>query len=258
MFFRRSYQLSYRGRTRKLTTIGRLMIYFFSFFFQGDFSTPKSPGNISDPTISNMSLSTTASYISTAAIQNITDNTTSPHPPIFLQTSVAQGIAGTFAVAAIIITCHQVSVFKFIIYLGPRTWPARQFKPFIISVMKLIICVHSWGLVMARCRYLYNRNTSTLLLICAISVRDVSIMPANISRLEPLIEDEWFCALPQWQSAVIDRITSNGAKDITSRRLDSTEQWTKTHLYGTFCLLCMLFWWLNCFLLPLKYISDVM
>ena len=36
------------------------------------------------------------------------DNVTTEQPLIFLQTAAAQGIAGTFAFAAIVITVHQV------------------------------------------------------------------------------------------------------------------------------------------------------
>ena len=42
-----------------------------------------------------------------ALVSNVTEI-----QPIFLQTSVAQGIAGTFAFAALLITCHQVSLLK--------------------------------------------------------------------------------------------------------------------------------------------------
>lgn len=60
-------------------------------------------------TLSTMSASTinrTAMPVST----NTTDsNITQPQPLIFLQTPAAQGIAGTFAFAAILITVHQVN-----------------------------------------------------------------------------------------------------------------------------------------------------
>ena len=45
------------------------------------------------------------------------NNVTEIHPLIFLQTKAAQGIAGTFAFAAILITCHQVRIFHCIFIL---------------------------------------------------------------------------------------------------------------------------------------------
>lgn len=46
----------------------------------------------------------------------INDNATELQPLIFLQTKAAQGIAGTFAFAAILITCHQVCMYMYINY----------------------------------------------------------------------------------------------------------------------------------------------
>lgn len=45
-------------------------------------------------------------------ISSILDNThivSTPSEPIFLQTKTAQGIAGTFVMAALFLTCQQVS-----------------------------------------------------------------------------------------------------------------------------------------------------
>ena len=55
----------------------------------------------------------TNSVVTSALPDNITSpvnkNSSEIQPLIFLQTQAAQGIAGTFAIAAIFITCHQVS-----------------------------------------------------------------------------------------------------------------------------------------------------
>lgn len=48
----------------------------------------------------------TAGIVTTSNVT--TGNTTHDHPLIFLQTIAAQGIGGTFAVLALIVTCHQV------------------------------------------------------------------------------------------------------------------------------------------------------
>lgn len=53
---------------------------------------------------------TTAPHSNVSNLVPISKNGTEMQPLIFLQTRAAQGIAGTFAFAAILITCHQVRV----------------------------------------------------------------------------------------------------------------------------------------------------
>ena len=61
------------------------------------------------PNPTNASGTVATTTVSTA-INNASanKNVTELQPLIFLQTQAAQGIAGTFAIAAFLITCHQV------------------------------------------------------------------------------------------------------------------------------------------------------
>ena len=52
---------------------------------------------------------TSPSHSNHTNVVPVDNNVTEMQPLIFLQTRAAQGIAGTFAFAAIMITCHQVS-----------------------------------------------------------------------------------------------------------------------------------------------------
>lgn len=70
----------------------------------------------SPPAINNTTIATTGMPIS---------NATELHPLIFLQTKAAQGIAGTFAFAAILITCHQVSVLLHLVSYHRKGYSAK-------------------------------------------------------------------------------------------------------------------------------------
>ncbi|VDI27174.1 Hypothetical predicted protein [Mytilus galloprovincialis] len=60
-----------------------------------------------------------------------TGNTTHNHPLIFLQTAAAQGIGGTFAVLALIITCHQI-------YLHLRYYTCPNEQRWIIRILFIV------------------------------------------------------------------------------------------------------------------------
>ncbi len=66
--------------------------------------------SVSSSTISTVITKLTTTLVSEATTEQVIPNSTnSTHQPlIFLQTKAAQGIGGAFAVAAILITCHQV------------------------------------------------------------------------------------------------------------------------------------------------------
>lgn len=57
----------------------------------------------------NSSLPSLLSTTEESPMPSPSENITLPGGKIFLQTAAAQGIAGFFAFAAIIVTCHQVS-----------------------------------------------------------------------------------------------------------------------------------------------------
>ena len=59
-------------------------------------------------TVPTAILPTNTSPVHENVTSEMTKNVTQLQPLIFLQTQAAQGIAGTFAFAAILITCHQV------------------------------------------------------------------------------------------------------------------------------------------------------
>ncbi|WAQ96635.1 T184B-like protein [Mya arenaria] len=61
----------------------------------------------------------------------ISGNGTELQPLIFLQTKAAQGIAGTFAIAAIIITCHQI-------YLHLRYYTCPNEQRWIIRILFIV------------------------------------------------------------------------------------------------------------------------
>lgn len=63
--------------------------------------------NVTDPVI----IVPTSAVPDSVSAMNMSANVTKLQPLIFLQTAAAQGIAGTFAVAAILITVHQVSIY---------------------------------------------------------------------------------------------------------------------------------------------------
>ena len=62
-------------------------------------------------TIPTSLLPTNTSPVHENVTSQMTQNVTQLQPLIFLQTQAAQGIAGTFAFAAILISCHQVSLY---------------------------------------------------------------------------------------------------------------------------------------------------
>ena len=72
-------------------------------------SIPADPGL---PVVTTAPLPAGNSSVAPSSIVDII-NTTQKVPPIFLQTPAAQGVAGVFAFAALLITCHQVSSFSF-------------------------------------------------------------------------------------------------------------------------------------------------
>ena len=84
-----------------------------SFQMSGNVTATTLPSVQNGSTIQT-SLLPTNTVITSPAQENttsgMTSNQTQLQPLIFLQTQAAQGIAGTFAFAAILITCHQVSV----------------------------------------------------------------------------------------------------------------------------------------------------
>ncbi|CAC5403586.1 transmembrane protein 184B-like [Mytilus californianus] len=73
---------------------------------------------------------TTPGEVTTANITT-TGNTTHNHPLIFLQTAAAQGIGGTFAVLALIITCHQI-------YLHLRYYTCPNEQRWIIRILFIV------------------------------------------------------------------------------------------------------------------------
>lgn len=76
-------------------------------------------------------LPTAASHTNHTNLVPVDDNATETQTLIFLQTRAAQGIAGTFAFAAILITCHQVIHLDF--------WVAMSEKEDIRSVLSAIL-----------------------------------------------------------------------------------------------------------------------
>ena len=85
-------------------------------------STGRLVSNMS--TTENPGLSNITSGVPTPSNSTSLSNITSGQPLIFLQTSVAQGIAGTFAFAAILVTVHQVWI------IIPSKYPVYHFKGF--------------------------------------------------------------------------------------------------------------------------------
>ncbi|XP_041362330.1 transmembrane protein 184B-like [Gigantopelta aegis] len=68
----------------------------------------------------------------TSIVPNSTSNSTlEPEPLIFLQTQAAQGIAGAFAVAAILVTCHQI-------YLHLRYYTCPNEQRWIVRVLFIV------------------------------------------------------------------------------------------------------------------------
>lgn len=81
------------------------------------------------------SLLPTNTVITSPTQENVTSemtkNYTQLHPLIFLQTQAAQGIAGTFAFAAILITCHQI-------YLHLRYYSCPNEQRWIIRILFIV------------------------------------------------------------------------------------------------------------------------
>ncbi|XP_046362383.1 transmembrane protein 184B-like [Haliotis rufescens] len=99
-------------------------------------TTESSGGN------SSVAPSVTSSIITKLTTSMVSDITTEPlvpngttnathQPLIFLQTQAAQGIAGTFAVAAILITCHQI-------YLHLRYYTCPNEQRWIVRVLFIV------------------------------------------------------------------------------------------------------------------------
>lgn len=79
-------------------------------------------GIITSPLTTNTTVITTSMPI---------NNVTELHPLIFLQTKAAQGIAGTFAFAAILITCHQI-------YLHLRYYTCPNEQRWIVRILFIV------------------------------------------------------------------------------------------------------------------------
>ncbi|KAL3876168.1 hypothetical protein ACJMK2_034040 [Sinanodonta woodiana] len=78
-------------------------------------------------------LSNTTSHYTTTAIPNTSDviRNNNTQPPIFLQTQAAQGIAGTFAIAAILITVYQI-------YLHLRYYTCPNEQRWIVRILFIV------------------------------------------------------------------------------------------------------------------------
>ncbi|XP_076451157.1 transmembrane protein 184B-like [Babylonia areolata] len=102
-------------------------------------TTVTSVTHLLNTTRSTTTLSTTAGpsstnttkAIPTTANSSSFDNITSAQPLIFLQTPVAQGIAGTFAFAAILITVHQI-------YLHLRYYTCPNEQRWIVRILFIV------------------------------------------------------------------------------------------------------------------------
>lgn len=80
-------------------------------------------------TVAPVPTTDTAGIVTTSNVT--TGNTTHDHPLIFLQTIAAQGIGGTFAVLALIVTCHQI-------YLHLRYYTCPNEQRWIVRILFIV------------------------------------------------------------------------------------------------------------------------
>ncbi|CAL1545838.1 unnamed protein product [Lymnaea stagnalis] len=93
--------------------------------------SPLTSGESPTTIVTILTTTSTAELISTAAESNSTPETNVTQPLIFLQTAAAQGIAGTFAFAAILLTVHQI-------YLHLRYYTCPNEQRWIVRVLFIV------------------------------------------------------------------------------------------------------------------------
>lgn len=85
--------------------------------------------NLTNTSTTTSSVTDTPGRLTTENVT--TGNITHNNPPIFLQTAAAQGIGGTFAVLALIITCHQI-------YLHLRYYTCPNEQRWIVRILFIV------------------------------------------------------------------------------------------------------------------------